>query len=467
MLYMNVLVVGDVLLDINHFSTIHRNAPEALHIPVNKIEKTEYKLGGAANLSSIIHKLGIDVTLLSITGNDIAGKKIKHLLTKEGIKNKIFLDETRKSPQKNRIFFNNTLVSRFDMEDETDIESCIEDEIIDYISKTDFHIIVLSDYNKGLLTASLTEKIIHFANVNNIYTFVDPKSKNPLKYRNCYCLKPNMNEAAVISGMKDISDIMKTVKKQINCQNLIITSGEKGVYVNDPTKHFKIKEKIDVVDVTGCGDLFLGIVIYGFITEFDLNISCEMANYFASLSTTYIGNGQVSLESLKEYRKKIPFKLKELPSIIYDKDVYSLDQLSNYQNIVFTNGCFDILHSAHIQLLKYCKSLGNILIVGLNSDDSIRRLKGNNRPINDIYERSLMLSLLDFVDYIIVFEEDTPYNIIKMIMPDIIVKGGDYKKKEIVGSEFAKRIELYNYIDGKSTTNVIKKINTNKRDRIN
>ena len=106
--------------------------------------------------------------------------------------------------------------------------------------------------------------------------------------------------------------------------------------------------------------------------------------------------------------------------------------------------------------------MGNILIVGLNSDDSIRRLKGNNRPINDIYERSLMLSLLDFVDYIIVFEEDTPYNIIKMIMPDIIVKGGDYKKKEIVGSEFAKRIELYNYIDGKSTTNVIKKINTNK-----
>ena len=169
------------------------------------------------------------------------------------------------------------------------------------------------------------------------------------------------------------------------------------------------------------------------ITEFDLNMCCEMANYFASLSTTYIGNGQVSLESLKEYRKKIPFKLKELPSIIYDKDVYSLDQLSNYQNIVFTNGCFDILHSAHIQLLKYCKSLGNILIVGLNSDDSIRRLKGNNRPINDIYERSLMLSLLDFVDYIIVFEEDTPYNIIKMIMPDIIVKGGDYKKKRNSG----------------------------------
>ena len=464
---MNVLVVGDVLLDINHFSTIHRNAPEALHIPVNKIEKTEYKLGGAANLSSIIHKLGVDVTLLSVIGNDIAGKKIAQLLANDGMKNKIILDETRKSSQKNRIFFNKTLVSRFDIEDETDIETGIEDEIIDYISKTDFHIIVLSDYNKGLLTVSLTEKIIQFANVNSIYTFVDPKLKNPFKYRNCYCLKPNMNEAVVMSGMKNISDILRTIKTQMNCQHLIITSGENGAYVNDPTNHFKIKEKIDVVDVTGCGDLFLGIVIYGFITEFDLNMSCEMANYFASLSTTYIGNGQVSLESLKEYRKKIPFKLKELPSIIYDKDVSSLDQLSNYQNIVFTNGCFDILHSAHIQLLKYCKSLGNILIVGLNSDDSIRRLKGNNRPINDIYERSLMLSLMDFVDYIIVFEEDTPYNIIKMIMPDIIVKGGDYKKEEIVGSEFAKRIELYNYIDGKSTTNVIKKINTNDRDRIN
>lgn len=460
---MNVLVIGDVLLDINHFSKISRNAPEASHIPINNITHTEFKLGGAANVSSILHKLKIDTTLLSVIGSDMAGKKIIKLLTEQGIKHKMFIEESRKSTQKNRIFSEKHLITRFDMEDANNINCFIEDEIYSYITRNDFHIIVLSDYDKGLLTASLTQKIIQYSNENSIYTFVDPKLKEPFKYKNCYCLKPNMNESVVMSGYKNINDIMINLKSNINCDNLIITDGENGVYINDSSKHYNINKPMEVIDVTGCGDLFLSVIIHGFITTFDLYYSCEMANYFASQSVATIGNGNISCNALQQYKKKIPYKMKEIPQVILNtaSDLFYIDQLSNYKNIVFTNGCFDILHSAHIQLLKYCKSLGDILVVGLNSDKSIHRLKGNNRPINDIHERSLMLSLMDFIDYIIVFEEETPYNIVKLLMPDIIVKGGDYNKEEIIGGEFAKQILLFNYIDGKSTSKVIQKITNN------
>ena len=459
---MKVLVIGDIILDINFFSEIKRNAPEANHIPVNLVKKTEYKLGGASNVASIINNLGIDTTLLSVIGRDNTGIKLQIMLKDNKIKNKIFLDETRISCQKNRIFTNNTLITRFDMEDNMDINELIEQELYNFVTTNDFDIIVLSDYNKGVLTVNFTKNIIKYANENSIYTFIDPKVNNSFKYKNCFCIKPNINEARELSGKDEIKYMFNEIKSNLGCENIIITAGENGVFVNDETTHYKIKEKIKTVDVTGCGDLFLGVLIYAFITFFDIHYSCKIATYFASKSTTTVGNGEIKLNDIKMYKKENPYKLKELPKIINDTDTFVIDQLSNYSNVVFTNGCFDILHSAHIQLLKFCKDIGDILVVGLNSDKSIKRLKGENRPINDIHERALILSLFEYVDYIIIFDDDTPYNILKNLEPEVIVKGGDYKKEEIIGGEFAKRIELYNYIENKSTTNIINKINKNK-----
>jgi D-beta-D-heptose 7-phosphate kinase/D-beta-D-heptose 1-phosphate adenosyltransferase len=456
---MNIIVIGDIMVDINFYSKIERNAPEAA-LPIYDIINTNYILGGAANVAQNLHNLGTNMELVGVIGHDDMGRKIKNLLQEKNMKHLLLVDETRKTTQKNRIFHNDKLMARFDIEDNHDISPQIEKQIFDLIiNKKDINAIIISDYNKGIITLNLCQQIIKYGNENNIYTFVDPKVKHTEKYKNCFCFKPNLNEGEIITGKKNIEHILETLKDKINSTHIVLTSGEKGIYVNNAQNNIRHETDINVVDVTGAGDIVLCVLVYIYLQEKDIYISSLVANYIAGKSVQTIGNYIFSSNDIQEYfHREKTNKIFTQNKIIYDYEIDKIKELSKKSRIVFTNGCFDIIHSAHIQNLQFAKQQGDTLIVGLNTDDSIKRLKGQNRPINNIEERSKLLSLFDFIDYIIVFRDDTPLNIIQLLNPFRIVKGGDYKKEDIIGIEYCQNVVLFNYIEGKSSTIIINKI---------
>jgi D-beta-D-heptose 7-phosphate kinase/D-beta-D-heptose 1-phosphate adenosyltransferase len=468
---MKVIVIGDIMIDINYFSKIERCAPESAEIPIHDIYETTYILGGASNVAQNLCNLNVDVELVSVIGKDIYGKKIQMLLEEKNIKHKLFLDSSRKTTQKNRIFNNNKLSVRYDIEEKTPIHHELQTNIFEYIkSKKDVSAIVISDYDKGVLHFDLTKEIIDYANLNNILTFVDPKVNNYLKYQNCFCFKPNLMESEIISGKKDIYEIMVFLQENIKTSHLIITCGKDGIIVNDIDTVIKHPDEVNVVDVTGSGDIVLSVLVYVylFICK-DMVIASKIANYIAGIGVSVVGNYVINMNDINNYLCVNNICKSEINNItnnsnnkvIYDLDynkILDIKSRHKHNKITFTNGCFDILHSAHIKLLQFAKSCGDILVVGLNSDESIKRLKGESRPINLIDERSTILSLLDFIDYIIVFNDDTPLNIIKTLEPNIIIKGSDYSKENVVGKEYVDEIVLFDFIDNKSSSLVINKI---------
>ena len=277
-----------------------------------------------------------------------------------------------------------------------------------------------------------------------------------MKYKNCFLLKPNQDEAETISGEKNIDKILNFIKDNIECKNILLTRGKEGMILNNIYNKITHDSVIKLVDVTGAGDVVLAVLVYTYLKNGDLLKACKIANYIGGKSVSVIGNYNVSINDINEY-----FEIEEnyvYDKIIYDNEINKIKQISSKSNIVFTNGCFDILHSAHVELLKFAKNRGDILVVGLNSDDSIKRLKGKLRPINDIHERSKILSLFDFIDYIIIFQDDTPLNSIKLLEPDFLVKGSDYNLDNIVGKEYVKNIIFFDLIQNKSSTRVINKI---------
>jgi D-beta-D-heptose 7-phosphate kinase/D-beta-D-heptose 1-phosphate adenosyltransferase len=448
---MNIIVIGDIMLDTNYISNINRNAPEA-NIPIYNILDINYILGGASNIANNLKNLDVSVELISVIGNDENGNKIIKLLNNKKIKNYLFIDETRKTTQKNRILHNENIAVRYDLENTNDISNDLANQILDYIkSKSAIDAIIISDYDKGVITEYLSQNLINYSNENNIYTFVDPKLKNYNKYKNCFLFKPNFNEAETITKKSNLNEILQEIKNVILCDNILLTNGEKGLYLNSLENYIFHDKPIKVKDVTGAGDIVLTIIVYIFFLEKDLLLAAKIANFIAGISVTKIGNYLVSKTDIENY-----YLLSN--KIINEKETEKIVHLSTQKNIVFTNGCFDIIHSAHIKLLQFAKKQGDLLVVGLNSDQSIKKIKGEKRPINDINERCDLLSNLDIVDFIIVFDSDTPYNLLKILKPKTIIKGGDYTRDQIIGSEFCEDILIFDFIKNKSTSLVVKKI---------
>lgn len=468
---MKVIVIGDIMIDINYFSKIERCAPESAELHIHDIYETTYILGGASNVAQNLCNLNVDVELVSVIGNDNCGKKIQTLLEDKNIKHKLFVDTSRKTTQKNRIFNNNKLSVRYDIEERTPINGELQNNIFEYIkTKNNVEAIVISDYDKGVLHFNLTKEIIDYANTNSILTFVDPKVNNYLKYQNCFCFKPNLMESEIISGKKDITEIISFLQENIKSEHLIITCGKDGIIVDDLDTLIKHQDEINVVDVTGSGDIVLTIIVYVylFICK-DMVIASKIANYIAGKGVSVVGNYIIDINDINNYLQANNIICKTTKNsnakVIYNFEcnkILNIKSRHEHNKITFTNGCFDILHSAHIKLLQFAKSCGDILVVGLNSDESIKRLKGESRPINLIDERSSILSLFDFIDYIIVFNDDTPLNIIKTLHPNIIVKGSDYKKENVIGKEYVDEIVLFDFIDNKSSSSVINKIKSQK-----
>lgn len=457
---MNILILGDVMLDIQHHSVVKRVCPENTSIPVHFVDETKYLLGGAANVASNLAQIGANVYLLSTVGDDFAGQKIKSLLKKISIEFYFLEEEGRKTTQKTRIFEGDELKARFDVEDAAYINERSVNFVLQSVcsSEIKYDAILFSDYNKGFLEPRLCKEVIEYANLKGIPTFVDPKVRDVEKFSQCFCFKPNFVEASTITAETGIQSIFLSLFQKIESQNIVLTHGSNGIYCNSKDTHyFTFLERSLVKDVTGAGDIVLAVLVFTYIITNSLFVAAEVANKIATISVQHVGNYVIDKESLG---KQLFLSLihENGNKIVCAGDLPLLREALKDKTVVFTNGCFDILHSAHIQNLNFARAQGDVLIVGLNSDSSVKKLKGNERPINGEEERSLTLSLLESVDYIVIFEEMTPFEIIQALKPDILVKGSDYKGKTVIGSDIVREVCFFPFVPNHSSSLIINKI---------
>ncbi|EPE3794381.1 D-glycero-beta-D-manno-heptose-7-phosphate kinase [Campylobacter lari] len=446
-----ILVVGDFMVDHYIWCDCTRISPEA-PVMVMKSQKEDKRLGGAGNVYANLKSLGAEVFALGLVGDDESGRFLK-----ENLNARLLVEKDRKTPLKSRVLSHSQQVLRLD--DENDFDTKLEDEIIQEYKKIakDYDAIVLSDYAKGVLTSKVTKALIEHANTLNLPILIDPKGSDFSKYQNATLLTPNKKEAIQALGIEKIDNLEKALKKlkdDLNLTYSIITLSEEGIALFDEKLHIIPAKALEVYDVTGAGDSVIAMLAYALALKVDIIKACELANDAAAVVVAKVGSVSVSLEEIKNLKKaSFEDKIKSKEELV---------KLLQDQKVVFTNGCFDIMHYGHIKYLEKAKKLGDILVVGLNSDESIKRLKGNSRPINLEFQRACMLASMYFVDYVVIFNEDTPYELIEFLKPDVLVKGADYKDKEVVGSNLVKKVELIDFEDGFSTTNIINRIANDK-----
>jgi len=459
-----IAVVGDFMIDHYLWGKSERISPEA-PVPVVEIQKEEDRLGGAGNVVNNLLSFKEKVLPIGVLGKDYE-RLLNILKEKEIPTNGLFIDKARQSIIKSRIIATHQQVLRYDKESKNPINKNYEEKILDFIKKhlNEISIFLLSDYEKGTLTPYLTQKIIDLANKHNKTLIIDPK-KDFSKYKNAYMIKPNKKELSVATDIEINSkeDLIKAgwkLKKELNLKYLLVTLSEEGMalfgdeFVQIPTI------AREVYDVTGAGDTVLAALGYYLKRDEEIKKAMHFANAAAAVVVGKLGSATATLSEIKEYEKdekSVDYKIISFEEV--EKLVKNLKKEN--KKIVFTNGCFDILHIGHVKYLQKAKSLGDILIVGVNSNESVTRLKGPERPINDEYDRAYLLASLEVVDYVVIFKEDTPYELIKKIKPDILVKGKDYEGKEVIGSDIAKEVQLIEFVNGKSTTKIIEKIKEN------
>ena len=465
----NILVVGDLMIDHYLWGSCERISPEA-PVQVVDIAKETTVLGGAGNVINNLRVLGANVSVSSLIGDDENGKEMLTMLDAIGVNSQnIMTQEGRKTSKKSRIIAVSQQILRYDRESKNEITQESVALILDALKRSidSFDIIILSDYGKGVLTDSLCKGVIELAKSAGVRVLVDPKGSDFTKYSGAYLLTPNKKEAIVATGIdiKDKQSLEEALLKLKNDCNLglsMITLSEDGIATYDKKLEIFPTVAKEVFDVTGAGDTVIASIAFALSAGKSVQESAAFANLAAGVVVGKIGSATVSLEEIEEYEASL-HKSTSDAHIKSFEDIAKIVKRSreNGKKVVFTNGCFDILHVGHVKYLQVAKSFGDILIVGLNSDASVSRLKGPSRPINIAQDRAYLLAALEAVDFVVPFGEDTPYELIKMIKPDVLVKGGDYEGKAVVGTEFAKELKLVDFVDGKSTTQTIQKIQGN------
>ncbi len=461
-----VLVIGDLMIDHYLWGSCNRISPEA-PVQIVDVGNETFVLGGAGNTINNLKSLGAQVSVASVIGDDENGLELKKMLESIGVKSdNIIIESSRKTSRKSRIIAAGQQVIRYDNESNNSIDASSVDAIFNSITNTisSYDIVVLSDYGKGVLTYEMCQSIIKLSNSNGIKVVVDPKGDNFSKYKGAYLLTPNKKEASLATNIEIDSDeklqeALIKLKNEVDLNISLITLSEDGIatFTNE-LKKFPTVAK-EVYDVTGAGDTVIASIAFAISAGKNIEDAAAFANLAAGVVVGKIGSATVTIEEIEEYEASL-HKSTSDAHIKTFLEIQSVIQRyrSKGKRVVFTNGCFDILHVGHVKYLQIAKSYGDVLIVGLNSDASVTRLKGSSRPVNTVEDRAYLLAALEAVDFVVPFEEDTPYNLIKMIQPDVLVKGGDYKGKGVVGTEFAGELKLVDFVDNKSTTKTIEKI---------
>ncbi|PRM88012.1 bifunctional heptose 7-phosphate kinase/heptose 1-phosphate adenyltransferase [Aliarcobacter cryaerophilus] len=462
----NILVIGDLMIDHYLWGSCDRISPEA-PVQVVNVKKESSVLGGAGNVINNLVTLGSIVDVISVIGNDTVANELKNLLERIDVPtSNLVVENSRQTSKKSRLIASQQQVLRYDMESIDDIDENSHKQIIQTLEKNinKYSSIILSDYGKGVLTTSLTKEIIKIANKHSVKVLVDPKGKDYSKYKGSYTLTPNKKEAMEATNI-DIKDenslieALKSLKNQCALEVSLITLSEQGIAIFDDNLTIKPTVAREVYDVTGAGDTVIASIAFALGNDLDIKDAIYFANLAAGVVVGKIGSATATLDEIYEYE----YSLHKSNSTSHIKTFDEIKTLSSKlhnqgKKIVFTNGCFDILHVGHVKYLEVAKSYGDVLILGLNADSSVRKLKGETRPINTQDDRAYILASLESVDYVVIFEEETPYELIKLIKPHVLVKGGDYEGKEVVGQDIADELKLVQFVDGKSTTNTIKRI---------
>ena len=466
----NILVIGDLMIDHYLWGSCDRISPEA-PVQVVNIKKESSVLGGAGNVINNLFVLGANVDVISVIGDDLVANELKDLLKKINTScNNLVVEENRKTSKKSRLIASQQQILRYDMESIDDIneKSCqnILNNLRNKIEQYDS--IILSDYGKGILTNSLTKEIIKIANEKLIKVLVDPKGKDYTKYKGAYTLTPNKKEAieATNIDIKDENSLIKALtnlKETCDLEVSLITLSENGIAIFDKSLIIKPTVAREVYDVTGAGDTVIASIAFALGNDLNIEESIDFANLAAGVVVGKIGSATATLDEIYEYESSLHKSNSSSHIKTFDEiEILSKKFHEKNKKIVFTNGCFDILHAGHVKYLEEAKSYGDILILGLNADSSVRKLKGPTRPINTQDDRAYILASLESVDYVVIFEEETPYELIKIIKPHTLVKGGDYEGKDVVGQDIANELKLVQFVNGKSTTNTIKRIQNNE-----
>ncbi len=465
----NILVVGDLMIDHYLWGSCERISPEA-PVQVVDIAKETTVLGGAGNVINNLNTLGAKVSVASVIGDDENGSELLEMLQEIDVdSSNIAKQEGRKTSKKSRVIAVSQQILRYDKESKEDITKESEQKIVASLEDSidAYDMVILSDYGKGVLTDSLSQSIIKLAKKNGVRVLVDPKGSDFSKYRGAYLLTPNKKEAILATGIEiqdedSLRQALQKLKNECDLGISLITLSEDGIATLDKEVEVFPTVAKEVFDVTGAGDTVIASIAYALSAGKSIQETAAFANLAAGVVVGKIGSATVSMDEVEEYEASL-HKSTSDAHIKSFQEIEALVKRSKElgKKVVFTNGCFDILHVGHVKYLQIAKSFGDILIVGLNSDASVSRLKGPTRPVNIAEDRAYLLAALEAVDFVVPFEDDTPYELIKMIAPDVLVKGGDYEGKTVVGTEFSGELKLVDFVDGKSTTKTIQKIQGN------
>lgn len=464
----SVLVIGDLMLDRYWFGDAARISPEA-PVPIVNIKHMDERPGGAGNVALNIAALGVNTTLIGITGKDEASRILTEQLAAASVSHDIHCVAAIPTITKHRVISQHQQLIRMDFEEK--FPNYDPSSIIKYYTRNlaDTKLVILSDYGKGTLTCA--PELIRLAKMAGVMVLVDPKGTDYDMYRSADIITPNFKEfEAIVGACRDEQEVVSKGQKlleQYDIKALLLTRGEHGMTLiqsNEEELHLPAHAR-EVFDVTGAGDTVIAVLGAALAAGATLPQAMVLSNLAASLVVAKLGAATVSVPELHAALAGMT----TLTGGIMDEDQLRLaisEARIKGKKIIFTNGCFDILHAGHVTYLQQAKQLGDMLIVAINDDESVKRLKGEGRPINNVEQRMTVLAGLAAVDWVTSFSEDTPERLLKILQPDVLVKGGDYSIEQVVGAEIVRayggEIRVLGVIKNLSTTSIMDRVRNNQ-----
>ncbi|MBC7658790.1 MAG: D-glycero-beta-D-manno-heptose 1-phosphate adenylyltransferase [Chitinophagaceae bacterium] len=474
-----VAVVGDLILDEYLDGVVNRISPEA-PVPVHLVRSSSVTAGGAANVARNIQLAGGCALMIGVCGADVPGNQLKDILISDGIDvSGILIDRDRPTIKKTRITANHQQLVRIDWEEVKAISPAMQDTLYKHLEAQKWDVLVLSDYGKGGVPKEFMQRLIALGRARKVPVVIDPKGKDYAMYAGATLITPNRKEACEALGWENTvtwpaKEMANALSTTYAIDNILVTLGPEGMIgLNSLTGevHQLPAKARDVFDVSGAGDTVVSIMALALGSKASLFDAMVLANAAAGRVVEKWGTQPIYreelLEALVDKDRNVGFlstrsKIRELTQL--KQTIGKIGKRK--KKVVFTNGCFDLLHAGHISYLEEARAKGDLLIIGVNSDASLRRLKGATRPIVSLVERMRLLASLAAVDYVLSFDDDTPANLIKELMPDVLAKGADYEIHQIVGADTVMdaggKVERIPFVPGLSTSDIVKRIQANQ-----
>ncbi|MDO5562780.1 MAG: bifunctional heptose 7-phosphate kinase/heptose 1-phosphate adenyltransferase [Synergistaceae bacterium] len=460
-----VLVVGDIMLDRYISGVVKRISPEA-PVPVFLVKDEKYILGGAGNVVMNLRRLGVTTKFLGRVGDDPEGRRVAEMLKASGADSTGLVYRGCTSLKTRLVGNGRQQMMRLDRED---IIPPLDEEEPAYISEIESALndgvkaVIVSDYGKGMFRETLSQTIIKTCAKHKVPVFVDPKGTDWERYDGAFVVTPNLSELSLVADGQLVNDddavaeAGRSVRRKYDFANLLVTRSEKGATLieEDDILHVPAMS-VEVFDVSGAGDTVISVAAASVAAGLSLADAVKLANISGQIVVGKVGTSPIESEDLLKFLGASEPSGKVCSAGAAGKQIGKWQK--NGEKVVFTNGCFDIFHVGHADSLARAKKLGDRLVVGLNSDESVRALKGPARPVNGQDARARVLSAMSDVDMVVIFDEDTPEELLSRLRPDVVAKGGDYKPEQVAGGQYAKEVVILPLLEGFSTTGLIERM---------